>query len=230
MTLHLELPIASIICAILVLIPLPWHWRAGTVATISIIAWLFLANLINAVNSIIWRDNVIIQATIWCDITTKITVGCTFALPAALFCLCMHLERVSSIRQVSTTVKDKRRRQIVDSLLCFGVPAIFMALHYIVQGHRFDIVQFFGCRPTTYVSLPALFIMWIPPLLFSFGALIFAALAFRNFWRRRVMFALHLQNSNSALTPSRYFRLIAMSLFQMLFALFGTTFHMCGRG
>nr|UWI70529.1 pheromone receptor B3 [Pleurotus eryngii] len=221
----IELPIVSFICAFLVLLPLPWHWRAGTVATISITVWLFAANIINGVNATIWSDNAIIQATIWCDIATKITIGGTFALPAALFCLCMHLERVSSIRQVNTCVQDKRRRQIIDSLLCFGVPAIFMALHYVVQGHRFDIIQEFGCRPTIYVSIVALFLMWIPPLLFCVGAFIFAALAFRNFWHRRIIFARHLQNSNSALTPSRYLRLIAMSLSQMIFAITGSSLH-----
>lgn len=221
----IELPVVSFICAVLVLLPLPWHWRAGTVATISITVWLFAANIINGINAIIWSDNAIIQATIWCDIATKITIGATFALPAALFCLCMHLERVSSIRQVNTCVQDKRRRQIIDSLLCFGVPAIFMALHYVVQGHRFDIIQEFGCRPTIYVSIVALFLMWIPPLLFCLGAFIFAALAFRNFWHRRIIFARHLQNSNSALTPSRYLRLIAMSLSQMVFAITGSSLH-----
>ncbi|KAF7421281.1 hypothetical protein PC9H_011803 [Pleurotus ostreatus] len=221
----IELPVVSFICAFLVLLPLPWHWRAGTVATISITVWLFAANIINGVNAIIWSDNAIIQATIWCDIATKITIGATFALPAALFCLCMHLERVSSIRQVNTCVQDKRRRQTIDSLLCFGVPAIFMALHYVVQGHRFDIIQEFGCRPTIYVSIVALFLMWIPPLLFCVGAFIFAALAFRNFWHRRIIFARHLQNSNSALTPSRYLRLIAMSLSQMVFAITGSSLH-----
>ncbi|KAF8164594.1 hypothetical protein K438DRAFT_1857684, partial [Mycena galopus ATCC 62051] len=35
---------------------------------------------------------------------------------------------------------------------------------YIVKGHRFDIIQHFGCRPTTYISLPAIFLVWAPLL------------------------------------------------------------------
>lgn len=41
-------------------------------------------------------------------------------------------------------------------------------------------------------------------------------MALHNFIRRRLSFAAHLQNSNSALTPNRYLRLIAMSLTEMV--------------
>jgi hypothetical protein len=52
------------------------------------------------------------------------------------------------------------------------------------------------------------------------------ALAFRNFWIRRITFARHLQNSNSALTTSRYFRLMCMALVQMFLAIGVTAFNM----
>ncbi len=55
-------------------------------------------------------------------------IGTNMSLPCALLCLCMHLERVSSMRLVQTTIVDKRRRQIVDGILCFIVPLIYMAL------------------------------------------------------------------------------------------------------
>lgn len=66
---HVELPVVSFICCLLVLAPLPWHWRAGTVPTIAITVWLFLGNLINGVNAIVWADNVIVQIPVWCDIS-----------------------------------------------------------------------------------------------------------------------------------------------------------------
>ncbi len=66
---HAELPVVSFLCAFLVLMPLPWHWRAGTVPTISISLWLFAANVINGVNAIIWKENVRIVVPVWCDIS-----------------------------------------------------------------------------------------------------------------------------------------------------------------
>lgn len=67
-TMYVELPIVSIVCALLVLLPLPWHWRARTVPTISMALWLFVYNIIAAVNSIVWANNAIIRIPVWCDI------------------------------------------------------------------------------------------------------------------------------------------------------------------
>ncbi|KIJ64366.1 hypothetical protein HYDPIDRAFT_112366 [Hydnomerulius pinastri MD-312] len=214
-----QLPIVAFVCAVLVLVPVPWHWRAGNVSTLSISAWLFVSNIIYGVGAIVWADTVLNVAPVYCDIATKLQIGSTIALPAAMFSLCMHLERVSSIRQVRTTRSDKRRRQVVDIILCFGVPAVYMAVHYVVQGHRFDIVEGFGCRPTIYESIASVILMWIPPLLFSLGGCIFAAMAFAHFWQRRATFAKHLQNSNSTLTTGRYFRLMTMAIVEMIFGL-----------
>lgn len=71
-TMHAELPIASFICASLVLIPLPSHWRAGTVPIVAISIWLFLSNFINGLNAIIWAGNVNVVVPVLCDISTSI--------------------------------------------------------------------------------------------------------------------------------------------------------------
>ncbi|TBU29736.1 GPCR fungal pheromone mating factor [Dichomitus squalens] len=212
---HRELPAASILAALLVLVPTPWHWRAGNVATLAMIVWLFTVNVIYAVDSLIWTHTVARVAYVWCDISTKILVGANIALPATCMCVCIHLEQVASVRQALTTFAQKRRRQIIEGVLCYLVPCIWMGLHYIVQGHRFDIIEEFGCRPSIYVSIPAIFLMWVPSLIMSFVSLIFAAMALSHFMRRRVTFAKHLEGSNSGLNPSRYLRLMLLALFEM---------------
>ena len=57
---------------------------------------------------------------------------------------------------------------------CLSSIHLTNSLDYVVQGHRFDIVEDFGCRATTYVSLASTFIIWVPPLAFSVGGSIFA--------------------------------------------------------
>lgn len=47
-----------------------------------------------------------------------------------------------------------------------------------MQGHRFDIIEEYGCRPTTYFSIPAIFIVWIPPILLSIACLVFAGMSY----------------------------------------------------
>nr|AAS46748.1 PDSTE3.3 mating-type pheromone receptor [Pleurotus djamor] len=212
-----ELPAVAFLAAFLVLIPLPWHWRARNVSTCAMIAWLFVVNLIYGINAIIWADTPRRQAIIYCDIVTKVIVGASYALPLCTLCICKHLEAVSSNRTVSFDHSDKRRRIIFESIMCFGLPMIFMALHYIVQGHRFDIFEGVGCQATVYISFPAVFLIWFPQLLCSVVTLVYAALALYHFIRRRLTFAAHLQNSNSALTTNRYLRLIAMSITQMIY-------------
>ncbi|KDQ50564.1 hypothetical protein JAAARDRAFT_141708 [Jaapia argillacea MUCL 33604] len=222
---HPELPVGAFLAAILVLIPVPWHWRARNIATLAIMFWLFTINIINGVNSIIWAGNAIIRVPVWCDITTKIYVGSSYALPAATMCICKHLELVASTRRVRVDHDDKRRRMIFESIMCFGIPAIFMALHYIVQGHRFDIVEDTGCTPAIYTSIASIMILLFPPLLLSTITFIYAGMALIHFIKRRISFSTHLQTSNSALTTTRYLRLIAMSVTEMVFGTFFNAYN-----
>jgi len=65
---------------------------------------------------------------------------------------------------------------------------------------------------TVYYSWPAFVVYYIPPMVLAFASLVFAAIAFFWFMKRRAQFAEHLQSSNSGLTTSRYFRLMALAV------------------
>jgi pheromone a factor receptor len=79
---------------------------------------------------------------------------------------------------------------------------------YIYQGHRFDIVEDFGCRATSYLSIPAIVLFYVPIVTIVVLTFIFATLAFRGFYIHRRAFTAFLQNTNSALTTARYVRLM----------------------
>ncbi|PPR02536.1 hypothetical protein CVT24_001962 [Panaeolus cyanescens] len=226
MALHPELAPVAIISALSLFLPLPWHWRSRNVATLSLILWLFLSNIVFGVNALMWSEGVRIRAAIWCDISTKLIIGANVALPTACLCICIHLEQVASVRHAHTSIGAKRRRQWFEAVMCFGLPMVFMALHYIVQGHRFDIIEGYGCRPTTYYSIPGIFIVWLPPVVISSIAIVFAGLALRHFLKRRLSFAAHLNASNTALTTSRYLRLMTMAALQMVWSISVTSFSM----
>ncbi|TFY75333.1 hypothetical protein EWM64_g8679 [Hericium alpestre] len=216
---YAQLPVASILAALCVLIPMPWHWRARNIATLSIIAWLFISNMIYFVNSIVWADSARVVIPVWCDIVTKLQMGANIGLPAACLCVCVRLESIAAVRSVTVSRASKQRRMLFDAGMCWGLPVLYMALHYVVQGHRFDIIENFGCRPTVYVSIAAIFIVFIPPLVLSVTTLVFAGLALAHFFRRRMMFAKHLQQSNSGLTTARYFRLMLMAVVEMFWTI-----------
>ncbi|KAK7046036.1 hypothetical protein VNI00_007031 [Paramarasmius palmivorus] len=213
-----ELAPVAFVAAASVLLPLPSHWKAKNTATLSIIAWLFIINVIYGVDAVVWAQNVDIVIPVWCDITTKLIIGANIALPAACLCVCIHLERVASTRVASVTSLDRRRRTIFELSMCVLLPIVYMGLHFIVQGHRFDIIEDYGCRPTTYYSIPSIFLVWVPPLILSVACLVFAGLALRHFIIRRLTFAAHLA-AHSALTPSRFFRLMSMAVVEMFWSL-----------
>ncbi|KAJ7182461.1 pheromone A receptor-domain-containing protein [Mycena crocata] len=221
---HPEFAPIAFIAAFSLLLPLPWHWRASNVATLAIMFWLFVANVIYAIDAVVWADSVDIVATVWCDITTKLIIGSNIALPAACLCICIHLEQVASVRLARTSQSDKRRRQMFELLMCFALPVLYMLLHYIVQGHRFDIIQDYGCRPTVFFSIPSIFLIWIPPILLSLASLVFGGLALRHFIHRRISFAAHLDASHSALTTSRYLRLMLMAILEMIWSITVTSY------
>ncbi|TFY73330.1 hypothetical protein EWM64_g10682, partial [Hericium alpestre] len=220
------LPLAAFIAAILVVIPLPWHWRARNIPTMSIMGWLFVINLVYFVNTTVWAGNVNNPSPVWCDISTKLIIGAQHALPAATFCICRSLEFIASNRVVMLDRASKRRWTIFDLCICFGVPATLMILHYVVQGHRFDIIEDFGCQPATYFSVPGILIVFFPPLFFSFLTLIFASAALHHFMKRRIAFSTHLANSNSSLTTNRYLRLMGMSIVMMVWGMTLTSYDL----
>jgi hypothetical protein len=59
---------------------------------------------------------------------SKLIIGTNFGLPSACLCICIHLEQVASVRLARTSALDKRRRQIFEALMCFGLPIFFMGL------------------------------------------------------------------------------------------------------
>lgn len=95
-----------------------------------------------------------------------------------------------------------------------------------MQGHRFDIIEGYGCRPTAYFSIPAIFIIWVPPIFMSTIAILFAGLALRHFIIRRLSFATHLRSTNSAITTSSYLRLMTMAALQMVWSITVTSYSL----
>ncbi len=55
-----------------------------------------------------------------------------------------------------------------------------------MQGHRFDIIEAYGCQPTTYFSIPAIFIVYLPPLVVAATAGVFAGIILIRDYRMHI--------------------------------------------
>lgn len=81
---------------------------------------------------------------------------------------------------------------IIDLCIAVGAPLIIMALRmslyfaiyffnflvilpdYVVQGHRFNILEDIGCYPVVYNTLPAYFLYFMWPVVFGLISFVFS--------------------------------------------------------
>ncbi|KAK7026810.1 a-factor receptor [Paramarasmius palmivorus] len=178
--------------------------------------WTAALCLVRFVNSIVWAGNVDNVAPIWCDISTQVILGAGIGIPASILCISRRLYNITSVQTASITHKDKRRAVLADLAIALGIPLIIMVLHIIVHPHRFDILEDIGCQPVTYNTLLAYFLYFMWPIVLGVISLVYTTLNLRAFYIRRLQFQ-QLMSHNSAISASRYLRLIILSCVDALF-------------
>ncbi|PCH42921.1 STE3-like pheromone receptor protein [Wolfiporia cocos MD-104 SS10] len=161
----------SLLCALLLTCYVPLHCRWRSIPLWSLLAWLFTCNVIQGINSAIWSGNSSFKIPVWCDIASVLLYGAQLALPAACLCLSCDLRP----RQQEPGVGKGPRLSVLSCVLCFVAPTIYMAMHIIVQDHRFDITENFGCTASVYASAPALVLVWLPPTMLCIATLVVAS-------------------------------------------------------
>ncbi|KDR75399.1 hypothetical protein GALMADRAFT_69383 [Galerina marginata CBS 339.88] len=200
----------SFITFLLVCIPFPWHLEAWNTGTCLYMGWAATALLSFFINSVIWDNNAIDWAPVWCDITSKIIIGISVGIPAASLCINHRLYCIASVRSVTRTKADKYRAVMIDLAIGLGLPVVVMALHYIVQGHRYDIFEDVGCYPFTYNTPPAYFLVYMVPLPIGLLSGTYSILSIIAFRKRHAEFK-EILSSNSNLNSNRFFRLMALA-------------------
>lgn len=195
---------------ILATIPLPWHLEAWNTGTCCFMAWAAIGNLNYFVNSIVWNKEVSNFAPVWCDISAKIIIGINVALPACSLCINRRLYHIATANAVTVTRAEKRRAIIVDLAICVGLPVFNMILHYITQGHRFDIFEDVGCWPSIYNTWVAYVLIFCWPPAIALVSSIYCVLSLSSFNKRRQQFK-ELLSKNNNLTANRYIRLMCLA-------------------
>ncbi|KAJ3719605.1 pheromone receptor [Lentinula guzmanii] len=208
-------PVFAFLGFVLSVIPLPWHFQAWNSGTCAFMIWVGCFCLVLFINSLIWADNAINSIPVWCDISTQIILGAGVGIPASTLCISRRLYRIISTQTVSVTRDDKRRAIYEDLAIAVGLPVLVLILHIIVQPHRFAIFEEYGCSPATYNTLPAYFLYYMWPVLIGSISFVYSSLTLRSFYIRRLQFN-QIFSSNSAINPSRYIRLMALALIDIM--------------
>ncbi|TFK65309.1 STE3-like pheromone receptor [Pluteus cervinus] len=211
-------PVLTFIGFVISLIPLPWHAQAWNSGTCAFMIWTSTMCLIYFINSLVWAGNLVNIAPVWCDITSKLMIGASAGFPASILCISRRLYHITAVQTVSVTRRDKRRMVLIDLCISLGIPVLVMILHVVVQGHRFDIFEDFGCFAVTYNTLPAYFLVDMWPILLASISFVYSSLTLRSFWARRAQFH-DLAASNSALSMSRYIRLMLLAFLDIMLTL-----------
>ncbi|EJF59104.1 STE3-domain-containing protein [Dichomitus squalens LYAD-421 SS1] len=209
-------PIFAVLGFALVLVPLPWHWEAWNSATCYYMLWTSLSCFNQFINSVVWAKDAIDHAPAWCEISTRITIAASVGIPAAAMCINQRLYSIARAQAVMITKAEKGRAVIVDTLICVLFPVIIAALSYIVQGHRYNVLEQLGCFPALYNTSLTYFLVDWWPLLLGVIASVYCVLSLLAFNKRRAQFNEFLSSKKSSLTLSRYFRLMALSTTSLL--------------
>ncbi|EKM52809.1 uncharacterized protein PHACADRAFT_261451 [Phanerochaete carnosa HHB-10118-sp] len=204
---------------ILSYIPLYWHLEAWNMGAVLWVFWSGTGCLIYFVNGIIWHDNTIDCAPVWCDIVTRFMQAQPIGTTIASALINHRLYKLTKLSVTHTTAADKRRMGIIDLSIGLGIPAIFMGTYWFVQGHRFDIFEGVGCAqdsPLTYVWI---FTYGIWPTIITTISACFGVMTILAFMRHRKEIDILVSEKHRSLTSYRYFRLMVFASVDVLFLL-----------
>ncbi|KAJ7085486.1 pheromone receptor Rcb3 B45 [Mycena belliarum] len=208
-------PVFAFIGFVIVLIPLPWHLQAWNSGTCLFMIWTALGCLNLFINTIVWHNNMIDWSPVWCDISSRIVIAVSVGIPASSLCINRRLYNIATCQTVSMTKALKRRAVMIDLAIALGLPLLQLPLQFIVQGHRYDILEDIGCYPTTYNTVPAYPLIFLWPNVMNVVSGTYSILTIRAFMKRRAQFNQFL-SSNAALTANRYFRLMALATIELV--------------
>jgi pheromone a factor receptor len=179
--LAIVMPTLAAIAVTLCIPPFIWHLSNRNVGAVSLMLWLIILNFMNFINALIWpNDNIFAywNGEVFCDIEIRLMLGGTVAVPSAVLCIVRDLARALDTNRntLSFSESQKKRKLIIDLLLCFGMPLYFIGIYYIVQPGRYYIYAIQGCWypiDESWVSI-VLIVMW--PLILTLIAAYFAGM------------------------------------------------------
>ncbi|PVG02655.1 STE3-domain-containing protein [Serendipita vermifera] len=200
-------PIACFFTMMLVLFPIPAHWKAGNIATLSLAAWTFFGLLMFMVNTIVWHGNIRNPYPVWGDISSAYQTILPIGLASSTLCIQYKLWTIARTKAVFITKREMHHQKYITHFLCWGLPLLILPIHYVVQGHRYNVYEDLGPMTTTYnVSLAfIIFYPWDPLLSLISG--IFSVMTIRLLLaqQKEVYEALAV---GSSVNKDRYLRLL----------------------
>lgn len=166
--------VANLVC----LVPLRNLYKHGELAGAVFIANLEVQNLQTILYSLIWRNNDV--GSWWpgyglCDVHPYIYNFITSLYLASLLAIVRNLaQQVGLLRANSLSVREKRRRNLVQALVMFPLPIMQVAWSWPLTAQRYVVGALMGCIWIGHTSWPYLVLYVIAPWIVTVLAAIYA--------------------------------------------------------
>ncbi|KPM41561.1 hypothetical protein AK830_g5045 [Neonectria ditissima] len=173
--------LANLVC----LVPLKHLYRGGEFAAVVFIANIMAVNFKSVIYALVWRND---DTDSWwpgyglCDINPYIH---NFTLSLYVTCLLAIMrnlaQQVGLMRANPLTVREKRRRNLVQALIMFPLPIIQLAWIWPLTAQRFIIASLVGCTWVAWPSWPYIVFFIAAPVFVSTFTAFYAVLTYIRF-------------------------------------------------
>ncbi|EIW76325.1 STE3-domain-containing protein [Coniophora puteana RWD-64-598 SS2] len=192
------------------------HLPAWNTGSVLYIIWTSVMCLAVAVNALVWNDNTENWAPVWCDISSRLILGGSVAIPAATLCINRRLHQILTLRY-------QRHRCVLnvatDTCIGLGIPALVIGTYSVIQHYRFFLVENIGCYPSVGPWLASIPLNLVWPLLVTIISVVYSVFAIRAAIRQRNKFEHNLTGNNRLPTAHRSRNLMILCLIQNVYQL-----------
>ncbi|KAG0139804.1 hypothetical protein CROQUDRAFT_666007 [Cronartium quercuum f. sp. fusiforme G11] len=155
--------VLSFLSSVINIAPTVSHLIQGHSGPASFGIWVVLVNLIDFVNALLWPEDAMDRAPIFCDISAKLTLVGPIGLLMSNCCIIRYLASIVGPNKTLQSRAATRRRIIMDYLLSFGFPAIIALASLVYQVARYEVYRLVGCSNVSALTWPAIFLSLIWP-------------------------------------------------------------------
>lgn len=86
-----------------------------------------------------------------------------------------RLAMVASRRLQPVDPKARLRKKLLEVFLCAICPLLLLPLHYVFQGHRYDILENLGPVVPDFLTWPTIVVRYMLPVLLCLASLAYAS-------------------------------------------------------
>jgi pheromone a factor receptor len=143
-----------------------WKIPCRPWATLILIGWIFMINLLYFVDSIVWASPDLStwwDGKVYCDINARIKDMFAIGVPGAAIGICRFLADATNPDPSQKDLRHTRnRRNMIDLFLGVILPILMIGLKFIAEPSRYHVAGVNGCTGTIARAWPGLlcYILW----------------------------------------------------------------------